>query len=311
MKRSSRASFAAAILALGLATSAWAQATLQFKHPEGTSTQVRTVKATQTLTIAGMDVKTEAESRATASVTVGKRMADGTLRIQEKTEGILFRLTAPGGFMAEYDSTKPENKSDIPQIQAIFDGFNALKGSTYTIVLDKDNKVTAVEGLQKIIETLPPAAAEAFKQEYDQEKIKRETQQSLNVLPDKPVKPGDRWQRTEVMRIGDGQKFTFDTNYEYIGTVEKGGRTLDKIGIFIGAVTYAVEGNAASPLKVVQSELKIESSFGQILFDRELGDVVERSTNTRITGPLTFEVNGMQLGGKLDLTLDASDVVKR
>jgi hypothetical protein len=65
-----------------------------------------------------------------------------------------------------------------------------------------------------------------------------------------------------------------------------------------------MDPNATSPIKVSKSDLKIASSAGSILFDRDKGQVVEKSSKTQIKGDMTFDVNNMELAGKLDLTLE-------
>lgn len=298
------------LLALCLASAASAQVTLQAKHPEGTFKIVTTNKVHQILTIAAMDVETSSDSNTTLSYVVEKPQADGTVRVRVKTEALTSRITLPGAKI-EYDSSKPDVKNDNPMLDAILDAFRAMKGATYTVVYGKDGKVAAIEGTDKIIETAAPTAAEALKQQLNPETLKRSANQDLAVLPDGPVKKGDQWKRTEVNPIGGGQTLTFDRFYEYQGTVEMGGKTLDKIGIFTGAVTYALDPNSPLPVKVVNSDLKIGNSLGTILFDRERGEVVDSSETLQITGTLTLSVNGMELPGKLNLTFDSSTVYKR
>ena len=142
------------------------------------------------------------------------------------------------------------------------------------------------------------------------EALTREAVQARDVLPDKPVNKGDRWQRTRVLHAGAGQILTFETYYEYAGTMEKGGKTLDKIDSFIGGVTYTLDPNSPLPLKLLKSDLKIDSSMGSVLFDREKGQIVESTSATRITGPITFSVNGQELPAKLDLTMETGSSVK-
>jgi hypothetical protein len=57
---------------------------------------------------------------------------------------------------------------------------------------------------------------------------------------------------------------------------------------------------------VVKSDLKIESSKGEILFDREEGVVVERSDVTRMKGTMDFKAGDQDIPGMLDLTLDSA-----
>ena len=86
--------------------------------------------------------------------------------------------------------------------------------------------------------------------------------------------------------------------------VEKDGRKVDKIGITALDVTYKMDPDAKSPLKAVKSDLKIESSKGEMLFDRELGAVIERHDVNRIKGTIDFKANDQDVPGKLDLTYE-------
>jgi hypothetical protein len=129
----------------------------------------------------------------------------------------------------------------------------------------------------------------------------------MSRLPEKPVKVGDRWQRTEVMDIGSGQTLTYEVYYEYAGTVEKAGKTLDKIAILAGEVKYAV-ADGPLPFKVTSSDLKVDSSMGYLLFDRAAGLIVELNDRQKISGPLTLNINGMDLPSTVELTLESSSI---
>jgi hypothetical protein len=293
------------VLTLGAASAARAQVNLEAKYPEGTSRTLQEfTRYHQILTIAGQNVETNVDASMTIRSEVGKRMPDGTLRVRNTFQRIQISLELPMGKLV-YDSDKPgEAKSDVAELQAILDAERALKGATYTFVFDKDNKLTAVEGLQEILKGAPAGAMDTLKERLTEDRFKREHKQGLEILPGKPVNKGDKWQRTTTTDIGAGQTLKFDTFYQYEGTVERGGKTLDKISFFQSTVTYDLDPNSPIPLKVAKSDLKIDSSTGTILWDREAGQVVEKTEATHLLGPMTFSVNGMDLEGKVDLTID-------
>jgi hypothetical protein len=310
MKQMPPALTTALLMSAALATTAYAQASLQLKPFEGTSTVTTTVKAKQVLSIAGMDVATDSQVVSRAEVTGGKTEADGTQRISEKTVGFAMKLTTPAGNL-EFDAEKPDPGAAAGgPFAALAEGLTALKGTAYTVVV-KNNKVVGVEGIDEVLAKIPAAAVELIKAELQPAVIKRDWQQQFDVLPGKDVKKGDTWQRTEVQGLGGGQTLTFDTQFEYQDTVEKAGRKLDKIGITYTTVKFAVDGPALGGVKVTGSDLKIDGSFGHVLFDREKGYIVERMTNTHITGPINLDINGAQLGGKLDLNLEINSASKR
>jgi len=301
-----RRTFTLALVSSLVASAAHAQVTLTWKPQEAPVVTRTTVKVDQTLNLAGMDLPTSANARMAVRTAAGKPAADGTVRVTQKTEAFALDLSLPGGLMASFDSAKTDNKTDVPQLQPLMEVYKALSGASYTYVLGKDGKVNAVEGVEKILQAAPPEAAEPLKSELNPDRLKREFAQEIAKLPDAPVKQGDRWQRTELMNLGAGQTLTFTYFYEYAGTVEKGGKTYDKVNIFHSDVAYAIEPNPALPAKVVNHDLKISESSGSYLFDRAAGRIFEITDRVRIAGPLTLDIMGMALPGKVDFVIDST-----
>ena len=110
--------------------------------------------------------------------------------------------------------------------------------------------------------------------------------------------------------FGAGQIMTFQTKYTYEGTVEKDGKTLDRITSKTLSVDYSLQ-DSPLPLQLKGSDLKAAESEGVTLFDRELGRAVESNSSIRITGEITFAVNNMDLPSKLDLKMQSGVVVKK
>jgi hypothetical protein len=302
----------APLVTLCLVTAARAQTKIEPKYTEGVVTTQSAMKMHQVLSIAGQNVATDVETHTTARTTISKRQPDGTVRLEKKNEAFSVTLTAPGLNMVAYDSAKPETgKSDNPMVQPLLDGFRSEVGNTYTVVLGKDNQVTAVEGADKILAAAPPAFAASVKERYNPDKLKRDVTRVIARYPEGPVKKGDKWMRSEVSDIGSGQTLTFETYYEYLGTVEKNGKTLDKISIFMAAVKYGLAADSALPFKVSSSDLKVEQSAGSFLVDRETGDITDMSNQVHVTGVLVLNLNGMELPAKLDLNLDAAVTAHR
>jgi hypothetical protein len=207
-----------------------------------------------------------------------------------------------------YDSANPPaKKSDNPLIAMFEEVFRVMTDMAYTVVLDKDNKVAAVEGAEKIQEKageLDPMVAKLLKGQVEADKFKHDFEQRVGSFPTILVRQGEPWERTEVMELGAGQTFTFKKRYEYVGTVEQDGATLDRIDVKVLSVAYAIDPNADEQVKVNNSDLKVESTDGSILFDRKAGVAVDRKSVTRIKGEMTLLAGGMDLPAKLDLTLD-------
>jgi hypothetical protein len=302
------------LLVLGLVlvagVPARAQVKLEYKFPEKSkSTNRTTTKTHQVLSIMGMDVETEAEESVLTSTAVGTRNADGTLPVEQKVEAIRADLSLPGGLNVSFDSADPNAKIENPQLAFLGDVFKAFVGLGYTIVLDEHNKVKFVQGAEAFdtrLQGLDANAANALRGRLNADKLKRSFEQSHANLPEVLARPGEPWETTEVSEIGGDQTLTFRKRYEYLGTVERDGKTLDRIGVKALTVAYRMDPNSQSPVKATKSDLKIDKSEGSFLFDREMGQKVEGSEVTRIKGDITLTAEGKELPSTLDLTLDVS-----
>jgi hypothetical protein len=292
------------------------QVKLEYKVPEGTTQQHKvSVKTHQVMTINGMDIETDGEEEVVGRSAIGARKADGTIPIEVTLDSMKTKIAIAGNEFT-IDSADKDAKIDNPQLSFLGDVIKALRGSSYTLVLDSKNNVKFVEGTEKNLQKagdLPPLAALALKARFDVERIKREFDQSHANLPDGLVREGESWERTESNGIGGGQHLTFKRRYEYKGTVQKDGKTLDKIAVTALDIAYKQDADPNLPAKVTKSDLKVDSSEGTILFDREAGVTVEHADKTRIKGDMTMTITAvnMELAVKLDLTLDSKTTVAK
>jgi len=299
-----------ACLALCWSGTAQAQVKLEHKFPEGKKRTYKTTSKThQVLTLMGMEIESEEDRTLVSSLTTGKRRGDSNLPVERKVESLRAQLSLPGGNNLTYDSSDANAKIDNPNLAFLNDLFKLASEVVYTVVLDAQNKVKAIEGTEKLqerVDKLDPMVRDLVRSQFDSEKLKRSFEQELHVLPDVLARSGEPWERTEVLEIGGGQTLTFRKKYEYLGTEKKGDKMLDKISGKVIEVKYSQDPDSKSPLKVVKSDLKVDSSDETILFDREEGCVVNAKSKIRIKGDMTFSGGGMDLPGGLDLTIEAN-----
>lgn len=294
---------------LGATSAGRAQVKLAPKfEPDTVVIQETSTKNQQTLTIQGQGVETHSEESTTTTRSVGQARSDGSLPVAIRVDAIKIQLNLPGGLQFQYDSKAPEPEKADDQLAFLREIFELIAGSSYTVVVDKDGQAVAVEGLDDLLqksEQLSPPARDMLKGRLDVEQIKAQVAEQHEKYPKDPVREGDTWKRTEAQAIGGGQTLTFEKTYEYLGTIDRDGQTLDKISVKADAVTYTMDPDAPSPLRVEKSDLKVDSSDGTILFDRSLGRSVEESLRMRIKGSLSMSLSGQALPATLDLTLES------
>ncbi|MGE0610584.1 MAG: DUF6263 family protein [Pirellulales bacterium] len=279
----------------------WAQVKLANKFtPNTKSRSVENTSTQQTLTIAGMNVETSSDSKITAQ-TEFLTPADKLAPVKITIQAITLNANINGQALT-FDSARPNEKAGNPAFEPALAAMRAMLDAELTYQVGADGKVARIDGIQAIISKAPADTAKALEERLNEDRLKNEFNQQAQTLPDTPVNVGDTWKRTTEMPLDGGQKLTFDRVYEYAGTIEEDGRKLDQIKIKDEAVRYAIGPNAAN-LAAKDSELKIESSEGTMLFDRELGATLERKLVSHITGKLTLQINGMDLPAELDLKI--------
>ncbi len=290
------------LLIIGLLTATTgADVKLERKYLPGTAaTSQIEANTKQVLTIAGMNFENTSERFIITTSKTGTRNEDGILPITTTIDKLQVNLSFPGGIKEMFDSGNPEKKAENALLEPVFDLLRVLVKTKTTTLLDNENNIKAIEFPDNPAEKV----GDDFKSSFDAEKRKKAAENERGVLPDKPVKAGDSWTHTTDADLSGGQTLTLETRYEYVGTEQKDGKTLDKITLKTISVRYAMDPNAKSPLKVKSSELKVSSSEGTILFDREKGAVVTSVSKLRIEGDLKVDANGMELPATLDLTIE-------
>ena len=291
------------------ATSAAAQVTLEYKFPDGRkSTSQAIIKTSQTLTLGGNELLSGSEQTLTVSATNGQRAADGTLIVNNKIEAQKTHVTLPGGTELEFDSADPEADPPGTQFDFLLDVFAATAKSSWESVMNKENRVVDIRGRDAAYAELPENVRTAMKSQMDPAYLKDSANDELDKLSSDPVSTGDSWERTNTVRLDSGQRLKFTNKYTYEGRVQQDGKNLEKITSETTEVDYFVEGE--SPLKVLDSDLKVAATEGEILFDPAYGQVISQHSKVQITGSLKLEVMGMEFPGQLDLTMENKVTLK-
>jgi hypothetical protein len=303
--------FGVACLAAFCSQSAQAQVKLEYKFPEGKKLTYKTTsRARQVLTLMNnMELESVKKETKEWSRSVGKRRDDSTLPVEERVEFLQVDYTLPGGIKLTLASNDFSIKIDNAQLAFLGDVFKLERTIAYVVVLDKETKVKAIEGTEKLREKADklndPIAREEFQNEINADRLKARFEQDLRSLPDVPARTGEAWERTEILDI-NGKTFTIRKKYEYRGTEKKGDKILEKISSKVLEVKYDQDPKGKLPLKVVKSDLKVESSEGTILFDREQGHGVSASERIRIKGQIGYSGAGVEQSAEFNLTFETS-----
>jgi len=281
-----RLAIALTVVVAQTAPLAMAQVTLKPKVTEGATYKTReTQKVTQTLSLNGQNLDTNSDVTITSQTDYGQRSADKSLSYKTTFVSVLADMDLYGT-KVKFDSAKPDAKSDNPIADIVLDAFRKIKDTTLTFTLDGDNRLVTVDGIKEGTG-------------ISADDLKSAHRQSNDRLPAEAVKPGDSWDRTEQMELGQGQILVVKRKYEYAGTTPKfptvkDSPQLDKITATDLTVEFKVKGEA-NPITVNECDLKVAESKNTFLFDREAGRFVDAQTALKIEGVLKLAVAGMAL----------------
>jgi len=250
---------------------------------------IMNTKTIEDMIVLGQKVSQAQDVTYYSSFTPLERDKDLNWKIKQRIEGLKMEVEIGG--------------NNIPS-----DFYKALIGSEFMLTMDKNMKITKIQGggefLKKLVKENPQAEP-LLKIILSDEALKQMSDPAFSVVPDKSVKKGDSWTKTAVLNVGPIG--TFDTNYKYTyeGSEEN---KLRKIKLNITLKYNSPDPNAVGvlPFKIMKADLTSKESNGSILFDSTKGRVVSSDMTMHLTGTLTIEIGG----AASDVTLDQTQTTK-
>jgi hypothetical protein len=205
------------------------------------------------------------------------------------------------------EMTYLDNKIDAAGLP----GFNAadkLKNVTFTVTLDKDRKVTKLEGYDKFLDALADGDEDQkklMKAMMPESAVRQMPGQIFAIGPGKPVAVGDTWKRNEKIALGaignleTKQDFKLD---EVKGDVATFSEKAD--------LKFAAgEGDDSLPFKITKADLKADKYSGTHKFDVKLGRAAESKVDMTLSGTMTIAVAGQTIDAKLAIKMTTTNVI--
>jgi len=292
-----------------LLSPAWSHAQVVLRSDYSQPAEYRTtesVQIDQTLNIAGQSVVTTSAQTMGMLYQIGEADAAGLVPLRLKFESVTASIGLPGGLNVEFDSQNDDGQAGQPPVSLLKSAFRAMVGVELTALIDGEGKVKSFTGGEQALEKVDPEMKAYMASQVDEQVLKAGLQSAIDRFPAEAVKPGDVWTWTQVLNLGQGQQLTFDNRLEYVGTVEKDGRQLEHVRAQATAVRFNIVENAAMPFKLKgESDLKVESSSGDIYVDAMTRRVVLSDDKVRLKGKLVLATADMELPATLDLSLSS------
>lgn len=275
---------------------------LDWRMPED-SKRVSTYQSelSQVMDANGLKVQTSVEQKLVSSAQAGKRAADGRIPVRHKVETLKATMRLPFDLTVEFDSKK-EFKKPGTDVDPLLDALNAFSAASWTTVLDSKLKAVDVEGNEELLATFTPEIRQGLNSQLSDKELLRKHNQLIDSLPATPVAVGQTWTRKQYLDLDLGQMIEFQKEFRYEGVVKVDGRPFDKISQQVKKVTVQIDDNPLG-VKLVESNLKVDQSEGEIYFDRRKGWIYKSNEETKISGEMDFEFGEKITNSKIQLAI--------
>jgi len=224
--------------------------------------------------------------------------------LQQKIESVVMKITISGNEI-KFDSTA----KDAPD-NPLASFFKPLVGSTFKLTLDPVTmKVTKVEGREEFVKKLTdanPQMKSLLASILSDEQLKLMSEPAFTMVPDKgkKVKPGDKWTREGVMKMGPIGDYKATYAYNYEGPEKRDAATLQKILLktTLDYTAPAAKDAAGLPFKINSGTLSTKEANGVIYFDAEAGRVADSRMEVKLVGKLNVTVSDQAADVDLEMT---------
>ena len=192
------------------------------------------------------------------------------------------------------DTSKPSPENPMGMMSRIF---SMIKGTSFTMKIDKKGNVLAVSGAEKFRDMFVSFAdsmgmeekemnsvKESFSEQFNEEAVKSQFSQVFTIFPDKEVKEGDSW---EIVTKGDIKMPTTNTTKYTVKEIEGDMITLVAKTKIEGTENkeFQIEGEQEGNLIVdSRSGLVIRSEYNQNLYVKAQGMTIGIKGKGNITG---------------------------
>jgi len=267
-----------------------------------------TTKTTQDMKVMGMEVKQNQDQTFYFSWTPKEEDKDKNTVVTQKIEGVNLRIDVAGNPIT-FDSTNPSTGAS-----ALNYFFKALVGSEFKLTLDKDMKVTKVDGRDEFLKKLTQANQQMdqlLKRILSEEALKQMADPTFGIIPKEAVAKGQTWTRNSELSLGPIGSYKSVYTYTYEGQ-DTTNKDLAKIKVDTTLTYVAPTGpEDGLPFRIKTADLKSTNAKGSVLFDIKKGRLEKSEQSLELQGNLDIEIAGMstkvELKQKQDTTVTTSD----
>src|SRR5262245_5646716 len=267
-------------------------------------------KTIQNIKVQGLDVGQNQEQTFFFKFEPLKEEA-GKWIVKQTIEGVKMKIDIAGSPVS-YDSTNEAAAAGTNT--ALSEFFKALKGSQFTLTINKDCSVEKVEGREEFIKKLISANKQLetlLNKILGEEAMKQMADPCFGVVPKEPKKPGDKWNR--VVKLSLGPLGSYENTYNFTYTKQTGDNAEIDVTVELKYTPPAADqGGETLPFKIKGGKIEQvkddKSNRGKILFNTKAGRIDSGNVSVKMTGTLSLEIGGTTT--EVSLTQDQTTEIK-
>ncbi|MEZ6140449.1 MAG: DUF6263 family protein [Zavarzinella sp.] len=214
--------------------------------------------------------------------------------VKQSIEGLKMKIEIAGSPI-NYDSTNEGGATGASN--ALNEFFKGLKGSEFTLTINKDFAVEKIEGREELIKKLSTAnktLEPLLNRILGEESMKQMADPTFGIVPKEAKKVGESWERKVLLELGP--LGSYDNTYKYTYEKQDGDIASIKVDVNLAyKAPPATEQGSELPFKIKDAKLPANSAAtngGVIKFNTKTGMIETAEVTVNLAGTLTLEISG-------------------
>lgn len=215
--------------------------------------------------------------------------------VTQTIEGVKMTIDIAGNPVS-YDSTNEAAPGGTNT--ALTEFFKQLKGSQFTLTINKDMAIEKIDGRSEFVDKLVKTnkqLEQLLNKILSEEAMKQMADPTFGVVPKEKKKIGDKWDRSVKLNLGP--LGSYDNKYTFTYKAVNGDIADIDVAVTLAYTAPVNDATAETlPFRIKKGEIKQtddgKSNKGTIKFNTKLGRIESASVVVKMTGSLDLEIGG-------------------
>jgi hypothetical protein len=221
----------------------------------------------------------------------------GVASLSQTIDRIQMKLQSPQGVMLDYDSASGKEPEGMARMLEPF--FSGVLKKPFKMKMTPRGEVIEMKPPQGFLEGVNKmVGGDAMGGLFSEESMTKMS--AFGSCPEEPVTPGKTWSRKVTTKVPVLGPMTVETLFRYVGTEDRGGRTLEKIAATMQMKTQDKQEKQEKPA----AGMKGIESDGFLYFDNEAGRMAETQAKIKMNISVTVGTMNVEQDVEMDQRME-------